>query len=75
MANSGANTNGSQFFILVGPTAAQTLLGGAGGVSKYSLFGQVTSGMDVATKINTDGSSAGPPTVVHKILKVTIAVT
>ncbi|MDP9074504.1 MAG: peptidylprolyl isomerase, partial [Actinomycetota bacterium] len=70
MANSGPNTNGSQFFILVSDSAGQNL-----GKTAYSLFGAVTSGMDVALKINTDGSSAsaGTPAVVHKVLKVTIA--
>jgi len=43
MANSGANTNGSQFFICLEdlPTLPKS----------YSLFGQVTSGMDVVSKI------------------------
>ena len=72
MANSGANTNGSQFFIVASDA------GGAQLQPNYSLFGQVTSGMDVVTKINNDGSaasdSAGAPKVVHKIVKVTIAV-
>ena len=72
MANSGANTNGSQFFIVASDA------GGAQLQPNYSLFGQVTSGMDVVTKINNDGSpasdSAGVPKVVHKITQVTIAV-
>ena len=75
MANSGPNTNGSQFYILVGANSAQQLVQAVGGAAKYSLFGQVTSGMDVATKINNDGSSGGTPTVVHKVVKITIAVT
>jgi cyclophilin family peptidyl-prolyl cis-trans isomerase len=68
MANSGPNTNGSQFFIVVG-SGGQELTQAA-----YSMFGQVTSGLDVATKINNDGSSSGTPNTVHKILGVTIAV-
>ena len=43
MANSGPNTNGSQFFICLEdqPTLPK----------QYNLFGQVTSGMDVVQKI------------------------
>jgi cyclophilin family peptidyl-prolyl cis-trans isomerase len=67
MANSGANTNGSQFFIVVGTGGSQL-------TAAYSLFGQVTSGLDVATKINNDGTSGGTPKVVHKIIKATVAV-
>ena len=71
MANSGANTNGSQFFIVTGPEG-ETL------APSYSLFGQVTSGIDVATKINTDGNAnpsanGVPPKVIHRILSVTIS--
>jgi cyclophilin family peptidyl-prolyl cis-trans isomerase len=65
MANSGANTNGSQFFIVVP--------GGGSSLSpSYSVFGQVTSGMNIVEKINSDGTSAGTPNVYHKIVKVTI---
>jgi cyclophilin family peptidyl-prolyl cis-trans isomerase len=45
MANSGANTNGSQFFIC---TADDTSLKQRG---SYNLFGSVEAGMDVALKI------------------------
>ena len=65
MANSGPNTNGSQFFVVTGDN----------GVSlppNYSLFGKVTEGMDVVKKIEADGSEGGTPTVTHKIVKVTI---
>jgi cyclophilin family peptidyl-prolyl cis-trans isomerase len=70
MANSGSSSSdGSQFFIVVGK-------GGAELQPLYSYFGQVTGGMAVVNKINADGSSSstGTPTVVHKILKVTISV-
>ena len=49
MANSGPNTNGSQFFIVSGDT----------GVSlepKYSLFGEVTAGLDVVKAIEALGN-------------------
>jgi cyclophilin family peptidyl-prolyl cis-trans isomerase len=71
MANSGPNTNGSQFFIVAGPQGESL-------APSYSLFGQVTSGMSVVNAINADGNpspSAGgvPPKVIHRILSVTIA--
>ena len=65
MANSGANTNGSQFFIIVGSEGAQL-------PPQYSLFGMVTSGIDVAHKIEADGTAQGTPKVVHKMVSVTI---
>ena len=68
MANSGPNTNGSQFFIITGDA----------GVSlqpQYSLFGQVTEGLDVVKAIEAvgiPGVEAGKPSEVVKILTVTI---
>ena len=68
MANSGPNTNGSQFFVVVSDSGGRQL-----SVPNYSLFGQVTEGMDVVKKIEADGGPDGsPPKVVHKMTKVTI---
>ncbi|MCU1461621.1 MAG: peptidylprolyl isomerase [Acidimicrobiales bacterium] len=66
MANSGANTNGSQFFIITGDQ-------GVALPPSYSLFGQVTAGMDVVKKIEADGDTSGTPKTLHHMVKVTIA--
>ena len=68
MANSGADTNGSQFFIISGQQGTQL-------PPQYSLFGQVTDGLD--TTIQTIASLAvpgadGPPSQPVQIQKVTI---
>lgn len=66
MANSGPNTNGSQFFIITG----------ASGVALpplYSLFGQVEAdGLDVVSEMNTLGSPTGAPTGELRIESVEI---
>jgi cyclophilin family peptidyl-prolyl cis-trans isomerase len=67
MANSGANTNGSQFFLIDGA-------GGAGLTDAYTMYGQVTSGMSVLDKINAGGTSGGTPKILYKITSVTISV-
>lgn len=50
MANAGRDTNGSQFFIVLGPT---------GLTPDYSVFGRVTSGMEVADEIASGPSTGG----------------
>jgi cyclophilin family peptidyl-prolyl cis-trans isomerase len=71
MANSGPNTNGSQFFIITGDQGASL-------TPNYTLFGQVSDGMDTTVKAmeaaaNPDPSADGvPPTEPITITKVTI---
>jgi peptidyl-prolyl cis-trans isomerase A (cyclophilin A) len=51
MANSGPNTNGSQFFINVADTPHLT--------GKHTVFGKVVRGMEVADVISKAPTSAG----------------
>lgn len=66
MANSGPNTNGSQFFITVAP--AEHLNG------HYTIFGEVVSGQDVADAIskvptNEDDRPLTPVKLVRVVIK------
>jgi cyclophilin family peptidyl-prolyl cis-trans isomerase len=55
MANAGPNTNGSQFFIISGPS-------GMGLPPQYSLFGKVVGGIDVVIELDKVGTpGAGKP--------------
>ena len=71
MANSGPNTNGSQFFIISGEDGTQL-------PPQYSLFGQVTTGLDTTIPAldalgNTDPAANGvPPLEEVRIESVTI---
>ena len=68
MANAGPNTNGSQFFIVTGDDGV-TL------PSKYSRFGMVTSGIEVAQKLESFAQPADPrgtPSRTLYIFSVTI---
>jgi cyclophilin family peptidyl-prolyl cis-trans isomerase len=69
MANSGPNTNGSQFFVVAGPEGESL-------APSYTLFGKVTSGMNVVDQINAAGSAAssstGTPVTLHRIISVKV---
>jgi cyclophilin family peptidyl-prolyl cis-trans isomerase len=66
MANSGANTNGSQWFVVTGPQGESL-------PNNYSIFGKVTSGMDVVQKIGAvKTDSSDKPVTPVTIKKVTI---
>ncbi|MBL8103069.1 MAG: peptidylprolyl isomerase [Anaerolineales bacterium] len=64
MANSGRDTNGSQFFITFAP--ADFLNGG------YTIFGQVTEGMDVVNGITRRDPDTNPDFTGDAIKTITI---
>ena len=64
MANAGRDTNGSQFFITFGP--ATHLNGG------YTIFGQVSEGMDVVSAITLRDPDQGPDYLGDVIESITI---
>jgi peptidyl-prolyl cis-trans isomerase B (cyclophilin B) len=73
MANAGAGTTGSQFFLVVSQSGAQQL--GTTAPYSYSSLGTMdAAGLKVAKKINTFGAntSAGKPTRKIYVLGVTI---
>jgi cyclophilin family peptidyl-prolyl cis-trans isomerase len=69
MANAGPNTNGSQFFIVSGPS-------GCGLPPLYSLFGQVVKGLDIVEMMQNVPTGPGdrPKTdLVIKSVAITVA--
>ena len=69
MANSGPNTNGSQFFVVVGPN-------GEALNPAFTRFGTVTEGLDIVQQIAAVGTpDAGTPTEEVFIESVTITET
>jgi cyclophilin family peptidyl-prolyl cis-trans isomerase len=65
MANAGPNTNGSQFFVISGPSGIRL-------PPQYSLFGKVVTGLDVVADIDAIGTSSGQPKETVTIESVTI---
>jgi peptidylprolyl isomerase len=64
MANAGRDTNGSQFFIMFGPYSLNE--------SDYTIFGQVTSGMDVVNGITRRDPDQNPTFTGDMIESITI---
>jgi len=73
MANSGANTNGSQFFICLDNLTASNKL-----PKMYNIFGKVTDGLDVVDKIaatpTAKGASGENSTPTERVFMLTVTV-
>ncbi len=66
MANSGANTNGSQFFICTGDDTSLP--------KSYNLFGHVVQGLSIAQKIQGPGDDASTKNVTPDVMNHVIVV-
>ena len=69
MANAGPNTNGSQFFLISGPS-------GVGLPPQYNHFGQVVKGLEIVDamqKVDTDRSDRPLNPVVINSVTITVA--
>jgi cyclophilin family peptidyl-prolyl cis-trans isomerase len=69
MANAGPNTNGSQFFVISGPS-------GVGLPPAYSLFGQVVKGLEIVDemqRVDTDRNDRPSTDVVINSVTITVA--
>ena len=62
MANAGPNTNGSQFFIVSGPS-------GCGLPPLYSLFGQVVKGLDIVEMMQNVPTGPGDRPKTDEVIK------
>jgi cyclophilin family peptidyl-prolyl cis-trans isomerase/predicted DsbA family dithiol-disulfide isomerase len=71
MANAGPDTNGSQFFITYGP-ATQLDAADPTKEAKYTIFGEVVSGMDVAKKLKLRDPQQQPDFTGSVIKTITI---
>src|SRR5205085_412243 len=67
MANSGANTNGSQFFICTADDTKALQ-------KSYNLFGHVVQGMDVALKIQGPGDDSSTKNIKPDVINHVIVV-